>query len=104
MMILMMRRDQPGDCGQPGGHCEHPAVSADAQVLEGEALGVEATGTVTILLFSLFPSFHLIILQKNITNYTFRTSSIRSAIEPPRKMCLQLLLLLLAKPQSSVMS
>lgn len=44
----MMRRDQPGNGRQPGGHCEHPAVPADAQVLEGEALGVEATGTVTI--------------------------------------------------------
>lgn len=50
MMMVMMRRDQPGNGGQPSGHREHPAVSADAQVLEGEALGVEATGTLTILL------------------------------------------------------
>lgn len=66
MMILIMHRDQPGNGSQPGGHREHPAVSADAQVLEGQALGVEATGTVVILLFSLFTSSHL-------TIFTFRT-------------------------------
>lgn len=43
-MFFLVRRDQSGNCCQSSGHCEHPAVSADAEVLEGEALGVEATG------------------------------------------------------------
>lgn len=57
----MMRRDQPGDGRQPGGHCQHPAVPADAQVLEGEALGVEATGTLAI--FSFLSYLNAIILK-----------------------------------------
>lgn len=57
-----MHRDQPGNGCQPGGHCEHPAVSADAQVLEGEALGVEATGRVPVrFFFSFLSSFYVIV-------------------------------------------
>lgn len=39
-----MCRDQPGNCRQSSGHREHPAVSADAQVLERKTSCVEATG------------------------------------------------------------
>lgn len=41
-----MHRDQSGNCCQSGGHREHTAVSADAEVLEGKALGVEAAGKI----------------------------------------------------------
>lgn len=80
MILVTTRRDQPGNGRQPGGHREHPAVSADAQVLEGEALGVEATGTLTILI--LFSSLDHV-LQKNMTHDTFRTWSAESASRLP---------------------
>lgn len=76
--ILLMHRDQSGNCCQSGGHCEHPAVSSDAEVLEGKTLGVEATGTFIllilyiyiILLFFFLLKFivSLILFWKNIHN------------------------------------
>lgn len=42
--MYLLHRDQSGNGREPGGHREHAAVAADAQVLEGKALGVEATG------------------------------------------------------------
>ena len=47
LSFLSLRRDQSGNGREPGGHSEHAAVSPDAQVLEGEAFGVEATGKMT---------------------------------------------------------
>ncbi len=44
-VFYSMHRDQSGNCCQSGGHREHPAVPADAEILEGKALGVETTGT-----------------------------------------------------------
>lgn len=40
----VMCRNQPGNCCQSSGHREHPAVSADAQILERKTSGVKATG------------------------------------------------------------
>lgn len=49
--IWVLHRDQSGNCCQPGGHCKHPAVSSDAEVLEGKALGTEASGKLAPLCF-----------------------------------------------------
>lgn len=49
--ICVLHRDQSGNCCQPGGHCEHPAVSSDAEVLEGKALSTEASGKLAPLHF-----------------------------------------------------
>lgn len=45
-----MFRDQSGNCSESGGHCKHPAVSSDAEVLEGEALGAETTGGIDLFI------------------------------------------------------
>lgn len=50
-IICFMHRDQSGNCCQSGGHCEHPAVSSDAEVLEGKALGFEATGKIPVQVY-----------------------------------------------------
>lgn len=50
-----MCRDQSGNCCQSSGHREHPAVSADAQVLERKTFGFKATGEVLLGLDS-FPT------------------------------------------------
>lgn len=44
VLCVCVFRDQPGDSREPSGHCQHPAVPADAQVLEGKAPRLEETG------------------------------------------------------------
>lgn len=48
VLCVCVFRDQPGDSREPSGHCQHPAVPADAQVLEGKAPRLEETGTVCV--------------------------------------------------------
>lgn len=70
----LAHRDQPGNCCQSSGHCEHPAVSADAQVLEGEALGVEATGTMHAsvhLCNSFLPMLYIIVSLEHFKHFKF---------------------------------
>lgn len=43
-VISVMYRDQSGNCCQSSGHREHPAVSADAQVLERKTFSVKTAG------------------------------------------------------------
>lgn len=41
---FLLFRNQPRDCCEPGGYRQHFAVTADAEVLEGETLGFKETG------------------------------------------------------------